>query len=584
MPAQWSSYALGIVAGRTPRRAATGVTRRAAYVVVAVLACACVDRNQTFNDVQSAGDTVGGDDLAPQDGTDNDVGGVDTIAPDTARDAIARPDTVPVDVPTLPLEEFVVPGTPAITGGVDRFGGPADPSRAPSIVYPTADTIVPPNVRGLEVHFLPGTGNDLFEVSFRGGSSLVRIYTRCTPVGGGCILTLTDPMFGAIVRASRPGPTVRLMVRATSDSAGGRFGASRDQALGVSDMDLSGAIYYWAAGAGTDPSAIIRYDWAVPTARRETFARGDVINCIGCHSVSRHGERITIGRGLPYPATTRIYDVATRAPTSPEFGTNYATYSPDATRMVISDGNRLSYVDATNGAAVPGLTAGTTGSQPDWSADGLRLIFSRHNSVPPFMVGTGGHDPPSDLVVMDFTGGAFTNSRTFLATASGENNYYPAFSPDNNWVIWNRGRMFTAAATDAQLWIIPYDRMLPPRQMAAASPMDTASSWPKWAPALTTYGADPVMYFTFSSPRAYGLRRAAGMWQLWMAAFRPNVARTGDGSAPAFWLPFQQADRGNHIAQWTTDVPRRMCATSMDCAPDEECLVLIASGRCVGRM
>ena len=40
-----------------------------------------------------------------------------------------------------------------------------------------------------------------------------------------------------------------------------------------------------------------------------------------------------------------------------------------------------------------------------------------------------------------------------------------------------------------------------------------------------------------------------------MAAFDPDLAAAGgDGSYPAFALPFQDLITSNHIAQWTTEV------------------------------
>ena len=47
----------------------------------------------------------------------------------------------------------ITPGTPPDAPG--RFGGPADPSAAPELVYPPAGALIPPNLNELEVHFRP---------------------------------------------------------------------------------------------------------------------------------------------------------------------------------------------------------------------------------------------------------------------------------------------------------------------------------------------------------------------------------------------------------------------------------------------
>ena len=53
---------------------------------------------------------------------------------------------------------------PSDPGGA--FGGPADPGRDPQLVYPNAGVALPPNRGRLELHFRPGAGNTLFEVTF----------------------------------------------------------------------------------------------------------------------------------------------------------------------------------------------------------------------------------------------------------------------------------------------------------------------------------------------------------------------------------------------------------------------------------
>ena len=67
--------------------------------------------------------------------------------------------------------------------------------------------------------------------------------------------------------------------------------------------------------------------------------------------------------------------------------------------------------------------------------------------------------------------------------------------------------------------------------------------------------------------------------QLWMVAFDPARAAAGmDPSFPAFWLPFQDINSGNHIGQWSTEVPRANCSGSgqSTCAAGEVC----SNGKC----
>jgi len=61
------------------------------------------------------------------------------------------------------------------------------------------------------------------------------------------------------------------------------------------------------------------------------------------------------------------------------------------------------------------------------------------------------------------------------------------------------------------------------------------------------------MYFTFSSTRDYGVELVGlNQPQVWMAAFDPAKAKMNlDPSSSSFWMPFQDVNSHNHIAQWT---------------------------------
>ncbi len=563
-------------------------------------------------DRQSAGDTgTGTDDItndidpevAPPDDTGMDIvtppgdSGIDRVTPPIdATDTVTPPmdvpaadlpriDTGPADVPPLPpVLDVFVPGAPA--DAPTRFGGPEDTTRAPLFVYPTDNTIVPPNLQGFEVHFRPGTGNDLFEVAFVGMSNTIRIYTGCMPVGGGCVVVLDASAFNSVARAARPSGQVRITIRGTSTAAGGRFGRSATQTLGVTDTDLRGGMYYWSALAGN----IMRYEFGLPGARSEVYRRApSLFECQGCHSLSRDGRRITVGVFIPGPSTMHTYDTASRAMIGGTYGANFATFNNDNSRLLISDGVRMSLLDANTGTGVPGLPGGFVGSMPDWSPDGRTVVFSRPSVVPP-IGGSPGHNAPAALQTIPWSGTAFGAATDLVPSAAGVNNYYPAYSPDGQWVLFNRSNGESYNNIAAQLWAVRSTGGAPTRLTNADGTTDLGNSWPKWAPFVQTYQGEPLMWLTFASRRDYGLRlqqqsRTVDMRtaQLWMAAFRPNrAAGGGDASVPAFWLPMQNLAEGNHIAQWAQEVRRQTCGRDSDCAPGERCTILTAVGVCVG--
>ena len=550
------------------RRTDMSVARAGAVVFSAVWALGCADDTKTFRPDAGPRDVARADGGAP----------VDTGA------AVAEDAGFAVDRPPVTTSrDLVRPGAP--TDSPTRFGGADSPSSAPSLVYPENETVIPPNLPSFEVHFRPGAGNDLFEVSFAGAVVVTRFYTRCTALNGGCALTLNETDLAQVADAARGRGSVTLTVRGTRSPDGATdaapVGRSAAITLGVTRDSLRGAVYWWASSG-----SIVRYDMGTAGSRPELFLRGDLINCVGCHALSRDGTRMWAGRGpIPGFVATPILDVATRSALGTPFNSSFGSFSPDNTRYLASDGVRLALLNGANGQAVPGLAAGAIGTMPDWSPDGTRAVFALPQVVPP--LAPTGHSGATDLMIMPWDGTSF-GAATTLLRSTGLNNYYPSFSPDNRWVIFNQAAGESSSNLGAQLWVTPAAGGGDPIRLTRADGGDAnGNSWPKWTPFVERTGGEvdePLLWFTFTSRRDYGLRlqqqgRAAGdrTSQLWMAAFRPTT-RGGDPSTPAFWLPFQNLDQGNHIAQWVPSLQRQDCGTGMMCAAGETCI----GGRCIG--
>jgi len=144
-------------------------------------------------------------------------------------------------------ERYPDPGANLPADPSGPFGGPANPGRAPDLVYPNDGVLVPPNLRLLEVHFKPGAGNTLFEISFHNDLSDIVVYTRCVvPLNGGCIYTPDATVWTWIAETNRGGDDLTVRVRATDD-AGSGVGASAEIKLAFSVENVKGGIYYWTA-------------------------------------------------------------------------------------------------------------------------------------------------------------------------------------------------------------------------------------------------------------------------------------------------------------------------------------------------
>lgn len=480
---------------------------------------------------------------------------------------------------TIRLEAIVI-GPGAGADAPTKFGGAEDPSRAPSFVYPANGVLVPPNLNILEFHFMPGPGNSLFELRFVGTALDLRVYLGCSPVGGGCAYEPDEAVWTLLSDAERGQEPVTYTLRGVDGTTPGTVGTSASQTIAFGADDIVGGIYYWNAGAG----AIRRYEFGVSGQTAENYidaARAMASTCVGCHQLSRDGTRIAVGMDIPSPSPYRVFDVATRdviysQGTMFGGGANFFAFSPDSTQILTSNGATIVWRDSTTGAAIMDPLV-PSGSMPDWSHDGTRVVYADPGIDPPCFGGICGAPgvQEASIEMMPFDG---TNwgSPTTLVPYTGQNNYYPTFSPDGQWVMFNRSPATADSfdAPDAQVWMIPAAGGNAVHQVTASTGGD---SWPKWAPDKQNYHAGQMMWFTFSSRRAYGLRQAAGTSQIWMAAFDPARGATGDGSFPAFWLPFQEMGSGNHIAQWVTEVERQPCSNDSECGAGEFC----EEGECV---
>jgi hypothetical protein len=456
-----------------------------------------------------------------------------------------------------------------------------DPAAAPDLVYPPDGTMVPPNLGELEFHYLT-SGSTVFELSIAAPAASLRIYFGCPePIGGGCAYVPDDEVWTTIATAARGAGPIRYRLRGV-DPASGRLGETSERTLTVAEEDITGGLYYWNAGGGT----INRFEFGVRGARAEVYLdqpRTGAATCVGCHTLSRNGQRIAVGTDIP-GSTFQVFDVATRTRIFALGGglgaigqPNFASFDPDAARVVTSGAMGLDIRDATNGTVLSTVGMGGA-SMPDWSPDGQHIVYVRY-PPPPSFPGFPAFDPPGvdsgTIEVLDWTGSAWA-ARTLVAR-SGENNYYPAYSPDGQWVVFDRSPSNTSSmgsdsgsggmsgVRDAQLWVVRADGSAAPMRLTAAGGL--TDSWPKFDPTSYLDNGRAIFWFAWSSRRAFGLRYGDdARVQLWMSAFDPSrVGTGGEPALPAFRLPFQDIESGNHIAQWVTSVVRRDCTTDADC-------------------
>jgi hypothetical protein len=532
-----------------------------------------------------------------------------------------------------------------------------------TIAYPLDGLLLPPNMNVLEVQFVPPQGATLFEVDFENAVTDVRVETQCQQVtdvrGGpsrGCGVTLSQAAWNDIANKNRDGDPLRVFVRATDTGQACVSTSTAQVDLSFAKDDLVGAIYYWQSatygGIGGKTGGIFTHDFGTfdPTPT-PFYTSGGTGTCVGCHTLSLDGARMSLMTDDPDgddefgDVNTHILAVATRTVLSSQnLSPGFQTWTHDHAKMIASTFKGTSNGPGAGMGGMPGggmpgggmpeagmpgggmpgsttttpdtsfavydgnstsllgtlgLPSGMEATQPNLSTDDATLVFV----VPASGTIAPSGDTHFKLGAL-WTGGVdFTNlaldSPTEILGATTENYYYPAFSPDKSFIVFDDAPDVADTATtngddfynrNARVKVLHY----PPA--AGAQPIDLpnlnvadglTNSWPRWSPFPTTFHGHSVYWVTFSSNRNYGLHLVNSGFdncyppegpsydqpqplskqdvtyvncaepQIWMAAVIVDADPSLDAqdrSFPAFWLPFQDVTAHNHSAQWVEQI------------------------------
>ena len=454
-------------------------------------------------------------------------------------------------------------GAPVDSAGLFD-GATENPARAPTIAYPSDGILVPPNLGQFDVHWTDATTNNVWQLEMSNAYIDIRIFTTgLDPAHPRYTLFTPEDWYPIASTKSQ----LTLVVAGLDTAAPATKGTAPAQHVDVTNDIARGAIYYWTTSGN---ASIFRYDLATPGTPPTPFFPIDQrpSTCMGCHALSHDGSKIAMTLDDPDGRGT-VLNVADRTQTifydgsQPGVIWDYATFNPDATKLLTLLEGVMQLRDVSGGAALGAAlpnTPGLVATHPEISPDGTRLVNVEQ---------TGGASfqdlfcANGTIVTRPFDDANNTfGASTILVPADPANqiaNFYPSFSPDGQWLAFTRTTGQSYSDPSAETWVIKADGSAPPIRLAAADAAGAVTnSWARWVPFAATFGAanEPLFYLTFSTERPFGVRiPAGGQPQIWMTPFFPDRAAAGmDPSGPAFHVPFQDVTTNNHIAQWTTEL------------------------------
>jgi hypothetical protein len=568
-----------------------GFSRLSLGVAVAVAGCGSSgdDNGSPSGGTGAAGDAGGGDGGQGHAGGDGigGIGGSLTGGPYA-------------DFPAAPVFDTHAPAgveveaAPANAGELFGAAGTGDPAGGPCLIEPAAGTLYPNHWLRPRFRFIPVGKQNLFEIrlSAPNQTNELVVYTRSTD------WKMPAPMWQSLATHT-PDVPIAVTVRGAElagEALSGSVAVGTTGEIRIAPVAAAGSIVYWRTVKATnsgelkgfsagDESAVV----ALQASQVAVRLNGSGVTCLGCHTSTPDGkfaafktlgataggalasvEAATTGQAPAFWSTASI-----QAMNAADFGIptfSKAHWQEGDTTLLTSWGNgpdaRLAWFDLQAIASGEGVSFGFLargggdgrGSiMPSWSHDGQTVLYTSTNGS------TDGRPTgdPTDLYTVPF--GARQGGAAAPVAGAAEatyNEYYPAFSSDDQLIAFNRigAGVSTYNQPAAEVFVIPSSGGTPTR-LAANDPVacsgDTSpgvtNSWPKWAPESATYGNRTYYWLTFSSTRNSSLSGPA-LPQLYMTAVVVEGATVT--TYPALYLWNQPADEANHTPAWDAfDIP-----------------------------
>ena len=464
-------------------------------------------------------------------------------------DAAANPNRDDAEPAPSDVEQHLDPSAPG--DAAQRFhDGEALPGCAGARwLYPTPGTVFPRNITGVELQWDHG-GDRLYRLRAAVDGLVIEWITAQNQV------TPDAESLGRLATRS-VAAELPVALELTTLLADGQM---CPEAVGPVQFDvgrLSGAVYYWS----TRDSGIMRL--AAEDEAPEPFLNPQTapqIFCPACHALSRDGRKIAFTWTL-FPPFGELAISDVEDPTNVFYDRTgvsgyFPSFAPDHNRIVGGAGGDLVIRRVDTGAEIERLPLNpdTVAGSPDWSWQGDRITATvgptgLENIIPDESINLG------SIGQWHLLDGVWTMPETLVPRAGDWSNERPAYSPDGRWIAFNRTgpdlNQDDMGNGNSELMIVGSDGGPTVRLDAANGGVGLGNNWAKWSPP----SGGRRQWLAFSSRRDYGHRLIneggdAPTPQIWVTSVDPETPPGADPSSPAFWLPYQSVESGNHIPYW----------------------------------
>ena len=385
--------------------------------------------------------------------------------------------------------------------------------------------------------------------------------------------------------------SIRGGVLASGQLTGEALGSSSP--MSIAPADAPGTIVYWTSADGTTLKGFQVGDETVGTTLLTSQVQEISIaggGCMGCHTGAPDGEYSLLSSnvnnwgdfvalvdpdaGAVGSAPPFLGAGAKTALANGPLGISAASkahWSKGDHVMIASENSDLVWIDleAADATSARGTlarngsqTGGSMAVAPTWSHDGATVVYTAcayaAGGRPGSVLGSAlVADPGSTADLFSVPYGARqggTIAPVQGATDPNKQEYYPAFSPDDAYLVFNEcaNDLSMYNQPQAEVYVIPSRggtatrlRANDPAACSGTTSPGVTNSWPKWAPAVTTTPDGRSFYWiVFSSKRVDSKTP-----QLFLTGLMVD----GKGAVHTYgslYLWNQPSTEGNHTPAW----------------------------------
>jgi hypothetical protein len=480
----------------------------------------------------------------------------------------------------FPKEPIIDPSAPASAPGLFGPAGSGEPSGGPCLFEPEPGTLFPNNWLRPRFRFNAGANQNLFEIRLHTSDEIddLVVYTAATT------WTMPKPMWESLAQHATNGP-ITMTVRGAIYNGSTLDGAPSTGTSGpmtIAPAPASGAIVYWTTSGGSALKGFkVGEETVGPTLTPQQTKMptvGGGVTCIGCHTSTPDGlyasftaqspwgnafasiEQGKVGAQPPFlsagalAAFTTLGDLGIQTFSRAHWKNgDYTMVSP----FGAGQASKLAWFDLQAQGSGEGQAYGFLkrdgdprgAGAPTWSHDGKTVVYVSTNAELTGRLDNG----DADLYAVPYNDRQGGAAMPIAGAADPElEEYYPAFSPDDSLLAFNRIPKNTSMynAAQAEVYVMPsaggtatrIDANDPAACSGVKSPGVT-NSWPKWAPEGTTVGAKTYNWLIFSSTR--GPKKNP---QLYIAGVVTEAGKVTTSAALYLWN--QPEDENNHTPAW----------------------------------